>query len=181
MVVLLLFERWCILYIMELWYTVLGCKLQLMLVLLDQVIFKTMIFFSHKLTCISVTWAQLNNWHACAFLEIVSQSLFLNIRDTLYDAKVMYCMLGYIRICIIIVITEILILMVCCKLIQEMDQILSKVSETNPNTFEEIEYYLRQIQILWNVIVQIFSNIYLILPIAVIYGYVFIFVQFIDD
>ena len=65
-------------------YIVLGCKLRFILVWLDQVIFMSMTFIWHKVPCISVTWHQLNNWHACAFLEIIRKSLFPNIRDTLY-------------------------------------------------------------------------------------------------
>ena len=84
MVVLLLFEHWCILHTVELWHIVLGCKLQLILVLLDQVIFSSMAFFCHKVTCICLTWDQLYNWYACVSQAIMSQIWFPNIRDTLY-------------------------------------------------------------------------------------------------
>ena len=68
MVVLLLSEHWHIFHTMELWRIVLGCNLQFILMIL---IFISMTFFCNKVTCISLTWDQLNNWHACVFLEII--------------------------------------------------------------------------------------------------------------
>ena len=62
MLVLLLFEHWCILRTVELWLIILGCKLQLTLVLLDQVIFSSMTFFCHKVTCTFVYLSHENNW-----------------------------------------------------------------------------------------------------------------------